>query len=65
MVPGDYSESDCSRSSVHSYSGSKDYDGAEFLTKQIQNANVKIVHGGCSYCVLIIFIRDHDSHMSS
>jgi len=50
---------------VHSYSGSKGYDGAEFLTKQIQNANVKIVHGGCSYCVLIMFIRNHDSHVSS
>jgi len=23
------------------------------------------VHGGCSYCVLIIFIRNHDSHVSS
>ena len=30
---------------MHSYSGSKGYDGAEFLTKQIQNANIKIVQG--------------------
>lgn len=34
-------------------------------SKYKNNASVKIVHDGCSYCVLIIFIRNHDSHVSS